>query len=99
LEIGGGEYQLAEEQLERAIDVPVEELEEVNLSEEEAEKKISEETAELKSAAEWKVKSTRREDNMGDRYDLPFHQHKEEMQQRSLHERKRHPTKKLEEVI
>jgi hypothetical protein len=87
LEIDEGAYQ-SEEQLEEVGSVPGEELADDSLSEEIAEKQLSEETAELESAAEWKVKATEEEDNMGDHHDLPFDQH-EEMQQSSLHKRRR----------
>jgi hypothetical protein len=70
-----------------------------NMSEEIENQQLSDETAELESVAEWQVKATEEEDSMGDRYDLPFNQHKEEMKQSSLHERRSHPAEQLDREI
>jgi hypothetical protein len=57
------------------------EMTEVNLSEEEVEKRLSKEPAELESAVKWHIKATSNGDRVGDQVDLPFTQHEEVMQQ------------------
>jgi hypothetical protein len=62
------------EKLEEDGDETTKEMEEVKLSEGEAEQQqLGDETTELESAAEWKVKATRdEEDSMGGLIDLPI---------------------------
>jgi hypothetical protein len=73
-----------------------EELTEGNLSEKEAEKQLSDETAELEVATGWENNATKKEDDMGDQYDLPID--KEELQQRRQH-KKIQPLEQLDRVI
>jgi hypothetical protein len=84
--------------LEEARDAPAGELEEANLSEgKDEQQQLSNETTELESAAEWKIKATRdEEDNMGGLIDLPIC--REEVQPRRLHQESQ-PLEQLEEVI
>jgi hypothetical protein len=75
------------------------ELEEDSLSEEIVEKQLSDEPAELESAAEWQVKATEEENNMGDQDDLPFDVYEEEELQPSRLHKESQPAEQLEEVI
>ena len=64
LETSGGAYQPGEQLEEVGVEPTQEEMPEVNLLEEEAEKKLSGETAKLESSTEWPVSATRDENNM-----------------------------------
>jgi hypothetical protein len=79
LEEDGGVYH-PEERLEEVGDIPVGELEESKMLEEDG-------TAELKSATEWQLNAIiGSKYSMGDRVDLPTDK-EEEVQQRGLHKK------------
>jgi hypothetical protein len=53
----------------------------------------------MESVAEWKsISIGDEEENTGHQHDLPLDQHKEEVQQASLHERKNQPKEVIQEI-
>jgi hypothetical protein len=74
------------EQMEEVGNMPVGEMTEASMSEEVTEKKISQkETAGFESTVEWRLSTTRGDENSkGDRFDLPIT--KKEVQERRLPE-------------
>jgi hypothetical protein len=99
LEIDGGAYYPKEQLEEVGVEPTQEDLKELIYQR----RKLS--NSSVMRLQNWSLQQggnlmpQKEEDNMGDRYDLPFHQHKEEMQQSSLHERRNQLVEQLEEVI